>query len=404
MFGPFWFNPVTFEWNKLQEDYSQWLRWMEETGGSAEASWAVWWREENSFYKDLSVSWKSCLFIQKFCIWLVIAVGMFQRRFFRDQDEQKRVLELLLVASFYGLGHWCISKLERSLSYAIRRFSSLVLTTSVVLTLLYFYISHGLYVRYSIALYYFFSALCSLLLLAGFPSINQVYKYHDYLVGHTIFAVLAILSTLQIGYLQTWLLYHNALSAGVAIEDILKHARKTRERGIVEDEDISTLRAQLQEQERLVKQLYETLGKSGGASVGLNGGIGGSIGVPSSSSSSSSTAGVYNSNAVTETTGLLSSANNNTNNSHNHHPQVSFAIPSQKSPALPPTAPKSSVGALSSSLSKGYGSTAATDSTFIHVSTSVPFSAGNTPASVPVSVLVSSTSSEMKKVSDLFLI
>ena len=32
--GPFWFNPVTFEWNKLQEDYSIWLRWMTETGGS----------------------------------------------------------------------------------------------------------------------------------------------------------------------------------------------------------------------------------------------------------------------------------------------------------------------------------------------------------------------------------
>jgi hypothetical protein len=241
-----------------------------------------------------------------------------------------------------------------------------------------------------------------LLLLAGSPSINQVYKYHDYLVGHTIFAVLAVLSTLQIGYLQTWLLYHNALSAGVAIEDILKHARKTRERGIVEDEDISTLRAQLQEQERLVKQLYETLGKSGGASVGLNGGIGGSIGVPSSSSSSSSTAGVYNSsNVVTETTGLLSSANNSTNNNH-HNPQVSFAIPSQKSPALPPAAPKPFVSALSSSLSKGYGSTATTDSTFIHAPTSIPFSTGNTPASVPVSVPVSTTSSEMKKVSDYF--
>ena len=34
---------------------------------------------------------------------------------------------------------------------------------------------------------------------------------------------------LQIGYLQTWLLYHNALSSGVVIEDVLKHARKTKE-------------------------------------------------------------------------------------------------------------------------------------------------------------------------------
>jgi hypothetical protein len=35
--------------------------------------------------------------------------------------------------------------------------------------------------------------------------------------------------SMQIGYLQTWLLYHNALSSGVVIEDVLKHARKTKE-------------------------------------------------------------------------------------------------------------------------------------------------------------------------------
>ena len=44
---------------------------------------------------------------------------------------------------------------------------------------------------------------------------------------------------LQIGYFQTWLLYHNALSAGVAIEDILKHARKSKE--MAGEEVITTL-------------------------------------------------------------------------------------------------------------------------------------------------------------------
>ena len=46
---------------------------------------------------------------------------------------------------------------------------------------------------------------------------------------------------------------------GVVIEDILKHARKTRERDNAESDDISLLRQQLAEQERVIKQLYDTV-------------------------------------------------------------------------------------------------------------------------------------------------
>ncbi len=28
LFGPFWFNPVTFEWDKLQNDYADWIRYI----------------------------------------------------------------------------------------------------------------------------------------------------------------------------------------------------------------------------------------------------------------------------------------------------------------------------------------------------------------------------------------
>lgn len=64
--GPFWFNPVSFEWNKIIEDYQLFIRWMTETaGGTAEQSWESWWKEENSFYKNLSLSWKLLLVTQK---------------------------------------------------------------------------------------------------------------------------------------------------------------------------------------------------------------------------------------------------------------------------------------------------------------------------------------------------
>lgn len=39
LIGPFWFNPITFEWNKLKEDYLQYMRWMTEIGPTAEQSW-----------------------------------------------------------------------------------------------------------------------------------------------------------------------------------------------------------------------------------------------------------------------------------------------------------------------------------------------------------------------------
>lgn len=69
----------------------------------------------------------------------------------------------------------------------------------------------------------------------------------------------------QLGYFQTWLLYHNALSAGVEIEDILKFARKSKERVGDEPEVVAELRAQVAEQQRLIRQILE---RDGDASIG----------------------------------------------------------------------------------------------------------------------------------------
>jgi callose synthase len=156
--GPFWFNPVTFEWNKLQEDYTQWIRWMMESGGTAEQSWEIWWREENSFFKGLSASWKAMLILQKSCLWAFIGLGIAGSKLFRDSGEQQKVLELTALFGAFFFGNWCIAKLERSISYAVRRFASLLLTSAVTGISIYLFMSHTLYVRYTVAMYY---AVCS---------------------------------------------------------------------------------------------------------------------------------------------------------------------------------------------------------------------------------------------------
>jgi len=59
------------------------------------------------------------------------------------------------------------------------------------------------------------------------------------------------------GYFQTWLLYHNALSSGVEIEDILKFARRTKERAGDESEVVIELKSQVAEQQKIINQILE---------------------------------------------------------------------------------------------------------------------------------------------------
>lgn len=59
------------------------------------------------------------------------------------------------------------------------------------------------------------------------------------------------------GYLQTWLLYHNAISSGVEVQDILKHARTSKETTHVVADEVGQLRKQVDAQQLLIRQLLE---------------------------------------------------------------------------------------------------------------------------------------------------
>ena len=54
----------------------------------------MWWREENGFFKSLSVSWKIFLIVQKSCLWVFVACGLLGGRFLRDTAEHQRLLEV----------------------------------------------------------------------------------------------------------------------------------------------------------------------------------------------------------------------------------------------------------------------------------------------------------------------
>ena len=80
-----------------------------------------------------------------------------------------------------------------------------------------------------------------------------------------------MLAALQIpDQMQTWLLFHNALSQGVVVEDILKQARKTQETG--QDEamraELKDLRAMVHAQQDVIRGLQSS-SRSGAPPAGF---------------------------------------------------------------------------------------------------------------------------------------
>ena len=198
VFAPFWFNPLSFEWNRISEDYLMWMRWMMEKGGTAEQSWEIWWREETAFIHRLSWSWKLVMFLTRSCVWTFVTVGMAGEGILTKALEKERVTQIICLYGAFVVGHWVTSKLERSCSYALRRLSSFLVSATVAGFAIYLYLRSRQYITLTIALYYLASAVSLVLLLFGFKPIAYVYKIHDFIVGHFIFFVLLVLCCLQV--------------------------------------------------------------------------------------------------------------------------------------------------------------------------------------------------------------
>ena len=103
---------------------------------------------------------------------------------------------MLYILFFFG--NWCISKLERSLSYGARRFASLLLSTFVAVTTIYLFATHPVYVRYAVAMYYVGASLTFLGHITGTAPVQYIYKVHDYVVGHTLFFLLGVMTIMQV--------------------------------------------------------------------------------------------------------------------------------------------------------------------------------------------------------------
>eukprot|EP00934_Nitzschia_sp_Nitz4_P000520 Nitzschia sp. Nitz4//scaffold35_size145790//494//7179//NITZ4_003001-RA/size145790-augustus-gene-0.108-mRNA-1//1//CDS//3329549037//520//frame0 len=262
--SPFWFNPLTFDWNVVSKDYELWLRWIQGTSGGANKSWSMWYNEENAFYKKMPMSSKS-VFILKAALYLLVARGIQGSSLsFFDSDSVLsnptinvgNVIAVLLALFLIGR---VFSANESAMPYPVRRTLGIMIFVGLVTCVLIVVIEDRNTLRYALAGYYALGAISMIGLLFGFKFVKYCYFFHDVVCAHIIFIPLFVLAALQLpGHIQTWLLYHNALSTNVVVSDILRYARKNKESGnqgeANEDlvEQVAELRKLVQKQEQIL--------------------------------------------------------------------------------------------------------------------------------------------------------
>jgi callose synthase len=221
----------------------------------------MWWNEENAFYRKLPLTSKM-LFIIRAALYVLVGEGIRQSDLFRSDFSlgtpmiRIGVLVPVLVGVFI-LGR-IFSANERMMPYPVRRTIGILVFIILLAGVITLFIEDMNYLRYALAAYYEFGAVCLLGLLWGFKFVKYFYFIHDVICGHIIFIPLFFFAALQLpGHIQTWLLYHNALSTNVVVSDILRYARKTKDAGggqANEDlvEQVAELRKLVQKQEQIL--------------------------------------------------------------------------------------------------------------------------------------------------------
>ncbi|KAJ8612338.1 hypothetical protein CTAYLR_008360 [Chrysophaeum taylorii] len=264
LLAPFWFNPLGFSWPHVTDDFRRWLRWISPYthGGTSADSWEVWYKEETSVFRRLSV--QSKLFVgSKAILYVSLARGLAWKSGKEDTERVRRVeldnlLQFATLAAALAallLVSVCVDAIAYRLHYAIHRLLKMVLGVATVAVCVAAFVLHRSFIHFATSLYYVAAAVNIVGTLLGVGFVRHLQRVHDALIGYAFFVVFIFLSALHIfDVIQTWLLFHNALSQGVVVDDILKQARRSQEA----DEPPDTT-AELRDLRRIVEQQQRTI-------------------------------------------------------------------------------------------------------------------------------------------------
>jgi callose synthase len=233
------------------------------TSGGPSKSWNQWWTEENSYVKKMTLSSKM-FYVVKATLFVLIANGIRTSDLFRANLTLNKPLInvgglVIAIAILFAI-RGVFQSTEGNLPYAARQTIGIIIFLSINVGLFILFLEDSDAIRYALAGYYFVGAFCQLGLLFGVKIVKNFYFVHDLVCGHIIFIPIFVMAGLQLPHhIQTWLLYHNALSTDVVVSDILRYAQKSQKAGGEKEkrdeelvEQVSELRKLVQKQEQMM--------------------------------------------------------------------------------------------------------------------------------------------------------
>lgn len=275
-FSPFWFNPLAFEWSDVLEDFSDWFKWMRGDGGNANQSWEAWFKEENAYFATLRPWAKICV-TMKGVLFMAIALAIISAyEPYHSLLTMGTWLPFAICFSIAGV-YFSVSALfintSRYGETGLVRFLKLILVILTIAGLVVaFVLVDGMW-QCLLSMGYLVAAIgCWSLLFLGSNSrfVQNIYYLHDAFLGIVSLSFILFFSALYVpGKIQTWLLYNNALSRGVVIEDILRANSRNDDR----EDDLSSqqMRSIILEQQRVISALASHSSDSDDRGAGAKG-------------------------------------------------------------------------------------------------------------------------------------
>ncbi|KAL2940900.1 Callose synthase 3 [Bienertia sinuspersici] len=247
LFAPFLFNPSGFEWQKIVDDWTDWNKWISNTGGigvPSEKSWESWWEEEQEHLRHsgfrgivaeillslrffiyqyglvyhLKITENTRSFLVYGLSWLVILVVLFvmktvsvgRRKFSADFQLVFRLIKGLIFLTFVGI------------LVTLVVLPGMTMQDIIVCILAFMPTGWGLLL---IA-----QALKPVVHKAGFwGSVKTLARGYEIVMGLLLFTPVAFLAWFPfVSEFQTRMLFNQAFSRGLQISRILGGHRKDR--------------------------------------------------------------------------------------------------------------------------------------------------------------------------------
>jgi len=229
LFAPLWLNPMGFEWEAVVRDAKDFVAWMDRPEGAGSRSWKTWWEEENSFIDILPIGSKFILALLSFrhlviagCIFWYLGLTLFSPTVLACAGV------MVLVGGYYSIAN---RRVPANQLRFFRGLKAVYVTVAIMIFVVLLIVSpprkHTFRVSslVFVALIYLLAAFNSLCLSIGyrFTIVQRLSCLYDYMVGLSLLGIVSLCSLMVVpAWLQMRLLFHNAFSQGVLIDDLLK--------------------------------------------------------------------------------------------------------------------------------------------------------------------------------------